>query len=97
MDITHFLLKVDKYIINPILDLLFAVAFLYFIYGIVRFLKLDAADKSREEAKMAMVWGMVGILIMFSVYGIIQYLILPTFGVSTSDPSIQDAKPFLKL
>lgn len=96
--IVCFLNNVNKYILNPLLALGFALAFLYFIYSVVRFLRLDAADKSREEARNAILWGMFGMLIMFSVYGIIQFFILPTFGLSPNDLSKSPgAQQFLKL
>ena len=78
--IIPFLYKVNNLILNPIIILLFALSTLYFIYGIVRFLSLDVADVSRKEAKSAIIWGIVGMVIMFSVYGIIGF-ILATFGI----------------
>jgi hypothetical protein len=79
-----FLQKVDQYILNPIILLLFAVATVYFIYGIVKYLSLDPSDAKRKEARDAIIWGLVGMLIMFSVYGLIGF-VLTTFGVSTSN------------
>ena len=63
---------------------MFAVAFLYFVYGIVRFLSTDAGDKggTRVEARNAMLWGIVGMVVMFSVYGLIR-LVLSTFGITS--------------
>lgn len=82
--IVPFLNKVNDMILNPIILLLFAISFLYFVYGIVKFLNLDVADTSRKDAKNAIIWGIVGMLIMFSVYGIINF-VLTTFGIPTSD------------
>ena len=94
MTIVPFLYKVNNLILNPIIGLLFAVSFAYFIYGIVRFLSTDVADKSRQEARDSMMWGILGMVIMFSVFGIIQF-ILVTFGVSTSDPALLNANQFI--
>ncbi len=63
---------------------MFSLALLYFVYGVIRFLSLDAADKTRDEAKNAILWGIVGMFIMFSVYGIIKVL-LSTFGITSTD------------
>ena len=86
MTIVPFLKQVDKFILNPLILLMFALSFAYFTYGIVRFLSTDAADKgpARIEARNAMLWGIVGMVIMFSVYGIIKF-ILATFGIFPSD------------
>ncbi len=96
LTIVPFLDNVNTLILNPILTLLFALSFLYFAYGVFKFLRLDAADKAREEARNAILWGIVGMVIMFSVYGII-YFVLASFGLSSSDIQSQGAQQFLKL
>lgn len=83
-DITLFIQSVDRVILNPLIILMFSLALLYFVYGVIRFLSLDAADKTRDEAKNAILWGIVGMFIMFSVYGIIKVL-LSTFGITSTD------------
>ncbi len=90
MDITSFLKKVDLYILNPIILLLFSVATVYFIYSVVNYLRLDPSDSERKEAFNSIIWSIVGIFIMLSVYGIINF-VLSTFGVSAS------TVPFIKL
>ena len=79
----HFLQKFSAVILNPLIQLAFAIAFLYFVYGVVKFLSSDVADKSRKESRDAILWGMVGMLIMFSVYGIIRF-VLDTFKVQNT-------------
>lgn len=83
MTIVSFLYKVNDLILNPIIALFFAVALVIFIYGVVKFLSTDAGDKgsNRIEARNSMLWGIVGMVIMFSVYGIIKF-VLATFGVT---------------
>jgi len=84
--IVPFLAKVSRYILNPLILILFSVAFIYFALGVVKLINADANKKS--EAKDAVVWGLVGMFIMFSAYGIIG-LILDTFGMS------KDEVPFI--
>ncbi len=55
---------------------------------------MDSADKDRIEARNAIMWSIVGMIVMFSVYGLIQFTLL-TFGVAPSDISPL-AAPFLK-
>jgi phosphate starvation-inducible membrane PsiE len=99
MTIVPFLQKVNAEILNPLILLTFGVAFIFFLWGVVKFLSSDAADKSRSEAKSAILWGIVGMFIMFSVYGIINF-VLSTFQVNTSDPTLNGqgggASNFLK-
>jgi hypothetical protein len=80
MTITGFLDRFNYYILNPIIILGFALAFVYIIYSVVRFLSKDAADKDRIESRNAIFWGIFGLFIMFSVYGLIR-LVLGTFGI----------------
>lgn len=97
MTIVPFLVRVIDLIINPLILLVFSLAFLYFVYGIFNFLNLDmnAVDKSRKEARDAIIWGIVGMVIMFSVFGVIKF-VMDTFGIDKIDIST-DAHGFLGL
>lgn len=94
LTIIPFLNKVNDLILNPLILLVFAVSVIIFMYGVVRFLSLEDGDKAKVEARNAIIWGLVGMAIMFSVYGIIKF-ILATFGISNSDIS-PTAQQFLK-
>jgi len=96
MTIVDFLYRVNKFILNPIILLAFSLAFLYFIYGIVKFLSSDASDKSttRGEARSSILWGLVGMVIMFSVYGLIGF-VLSTFGIGPTDIPSKEARDLI--
>lgn len=83
MDIATFLNKVNGAILNPLIALVFAIAFLYFFIGIFQFIMSAQADKGREDGKKKILYGLIGMFIMFSAYGII-HLILISFGLSGS-------------
>lgn len=71
-------------IVNPLIYFLFAIALLYFLYGVFVFI-LNADDESkRDTGKKHMLWGIVGLFIMVSVYGILG-LIIGTMGVSSDN------------
>ncbi len=80
MDITQFLNKVNDLILNPIIRLAFVIALLVFFWGIFEFIRSETADKSRELGKKKILYGLLGMFIMFSVYGIMR-LILNTLGI----------------
>jgi hypothetical protein len=92
--IVPFLNQLNKVILNPLILLMFGLALVYFIYGIIKFLSLPAGDKGREEARKSIMWGIIGMAIMFSVFGLIHF-ILSTFGV-TGDVSAP-TKPYIGL
>lgn len=78
------LYRVNQYILNPIITLLFAVALVVFIWGIVQFISQTNNEEARAKGKQHLVWGIVGLLIMVSVFGIMQ-LIVDTFDLRTPE------------
>ncbi len=79
-----FMGKVMSEILNPIMGLIFAAALVYFLYGLMVFIFGAGEQAKRAEGKQHMLWGLVGMLIMVSVFSIIK-LALNTFGVADSD------------
>ncbi len=79
--ISEFLNKINQFILNPLILLAFAVAFLIFTWGIFQFISSQTADTARDEGKRKIFWGLFGMFIMFSAYGLI-HLILGTFGIN---------------
>lgn len=67
------------YILTPIVQLLFAVALGYFLFGLVEFLWKADRDDARSVGTQHMLWGVIGIAIMVSVYGIMK-VICTTIG-----------------
>ena len=80
MDISIFLNKVNQYILNPLILLAFGIAFIVFFWGIFQFIYSQTADAKRDEGKKKIFWGLFGMFIMISAYGLIR-LILGTFGI----------------
>lgn len=64
-------------IVYPIIQLMFGLAVLYFVWGALQFVLHGADETAREKGKSTMLWGSVGIFIMVSAWGII-YLISNT-------------------
>lgn len=63
-----------------IVPLFYTLAFLLFIIGMVRFFFLGG-EEGREKGRQFMLWGIIGFVVMFSVWGIVR-LLLATLGVS---------------
>jgi len=78
--VIEFLKAISRVILNPIITLAFAVALLVFFWGIFQFIKSETSDTGREEGKRKIMYGLIGMLIMISAYGLIR-LILGTFGI----------------
>jgi len=73
--------SVNKVIIDPIIVFLFALAVVYFLYGLVEYLLNPDSEEVHKKSKSHMMWGIIGMFIMFSVFGIIK-IITNTLGVS---------------
>jgi len=82
MSISDLLNKINQFILNPLILLVFAIAFLVFFWGIFQFISSETVDAGREEGKRKIFWGIFGMFIMISAYGLIR-LILGTFGIPT--------------
>lgn len=76
--------KISTTILNPIIVLMFAVALAYFAWGVVQYIWQPDNEEERSKGRTRMLWGIVGMFIMVSVYGILN-LIINTFGI---DPTI---------
>jgi len=64
-----------KNIVNPTLLLLSGIALLVFGWGIVEFLiALSQGEKGTNEGKAHMLWGVVGIFIIVTAFGIFNFL-----------------------
>lgn len=74
--------KIDTYIVNPAILVLFALGFFLFTFGLVEFLWHINQGGHTDEGKQHMLWGVVGMFVMASVYGIIM-LLANTVGAST--------------
>lgn len=85
MSIEQLLGRLNAHIINPFILLLFAVALVVFVWGIVEFLASEEGGEARERGKRNLGYGIIGLLIMVSVYGIIN-VVLNTIGVDTGGP-----------
>lgn len=80
--LNRFLGRVTTEVINPIILLLAACAFVVFLWGVFGFIAHAGDEKKREEGRSAIMWGLIGLVIIFGAYGIIN-LILITAGVPT--------------
>ncbi len=82
--LNEFIAKVDEMIINPLILFLFALAILYFLYGVFDFIAHQDNEEKKTAGKSHMLWGIVGITIMLGVF-MIMNLLLHTLGVTGID------------
>lgn len=75
-----FLINVQKEILDPLITLIALAAFVIFVWGVVEFIRGADNTEKREEGQRHMVWGIVGLVIIFGANAIIK-IITATLGV----------------
>lgn len=61
-------------ILNPVIILLFALALLVFLYGVFKFIINLSSSTELEKGWNHILWGLVGMAIMVSAYGLINLI-----------------------
>ncbi|MEK7541259.1 MAG: pilin [Patescibacteria group bacterium] len=75
MTVTQLINDITTKIFNPLIILLFAVATMMFAWGIVQYvLGGQGSDQKMTQAKNAMLWGIIGMFVMASAWGIVAIL-----------------------
>ena len=69
-----FLKKVEVALINPLITLLALAAFVLFVYGVVEFVGNAANDEKRSVGQKHMIWGFIGLTILFGAKAIVGIL-----------------------
>lgn len=76
--------RINSALIDPALALLFAAGFLMFVYGVVEFMFFQRDAKGGEylgKGREHMLWGVIGMAIMMSAWGIIK-VVAGTFALT---------------
>jgi hypothetical protein len=73
-----------KRILDAVLPLIIALAVVYFIWGIFRYV-MAGDDDAKAAAKDKIIYGIVGLFVMISVWGLVNILVR-TFGISNQGP-----------
>jgi len=58
-------------ILDPLKGILILLATIFFLWGLVQYIAGASSEDKRTEGKQHMLWGIVGLVIIFSVSGII--------------------------
>ena len=79
-------------IINTVaVPVLFAIAFLVFLWGIIEFFILSRGDEEKQQqGRGLMLYGIIGFFLMVSVWGLVNILV-GTFSLSSSAPALPQA------
>ena len=68
---------------------MFAIAAVYFAYGIFEFIKDSDSADAREKGKQHIIWGLIGMFIMVGVFFITD-VILGTIGIDQNQINVRE-------
>lgn len=88
-DLDNFIIKVNDLIINPVIAFLFALAILFFLYGVLEFLTNQENEEKKTVGKKHMIYGIIGIAIMMGVFTILE-IVLNTLDISKSEINVRE-------
>lgn len=75
MDIIDtFIGKVVTNIFQPLVALLGILAFLYFVWGVVMYIRNAENEEKRSEGQRHMLWAIIGLAIIFGANAIIGFV-----------------------
>lgn len=80
--------RINDNVINPIIIILFASAFVLFTIGLYNLFGSNDNTDTLAKGKRHMLWGVVGMFIMISVFGIMKF-ITGSLGITNVNPSNQ--------
>lgn len=77
------LIAILQNILDAVIPFLVGLAVMLIIYGILSFISHAADEEKRTEAKNFIIWGIIGIFVMVSVWGFVNILVY-TFNLDTA-------------
>lgn len=70
-------------IIDTLVPLFIAVAVAVFLYGVVKYVTSAGDEEKRKEAKSYMLYGIIGLFVMVSIWGLVT-IISDTFALDSN-------------
>jgi hypothetical protein len=79
---------IGRVVESVLVPLLFALALMYFLYGVLGFIRNAGNDEKRAEYRKVMGFGLIGLAVMMSVWGLVE-IVAGTIGQSVVIPQIR--------
>lgn len=74
-------------ILNPLVALFLGIALIYFMWGVLTYVRRGESEGDRAKGIQMMTYGIIAIFVMVSVWGLV-YILINTFNLNTSAPPI---------
>lgn len=83
-------INVVNRVLRAIVPMLITVALIVFIWGLIKYLMKIGDEKERQAGVQLMLWGVIAIFVMSSVWGIVR-LLQNTFSVQQNEAIVPRA------
>lgn len=84
-------MEVIRFIETLVVPLIMSLAVIAFLWGILKYIQKGGEPAEREQARQFMLWGVIGLAVMASVWGLVRIL-TNTIGVPVGIPSLDPIK-----
>ena len=73
--VSGLLAKIQSELLTPLINLLFVLATVVFLWGVINYVIGSKGDQKKLDAgKQIMLWGIIGMAIMASAWGIVRII-----------------------
>lgn len=76
-------------IIDVAIPIVFALALLFFLWGLAKYIFAAGNEEAKDAGKRIMIWGIIALFVMASVWGIVAFL-QDVFGVTGNTVDVPD-------
>jgi hypothetical protein len=73
-DADKFFSNIITGLVSPVFQFIIVITFLYFLYGVMMFVLSMKEPEKYKTGKSHLLWGTVGLFIVFSINGIVSLL-----------------------
>lgn len=80
LDFAGFVDELVQFVDTYIIPLLYALAFIIFLIGVVRYF-FTGGEENRQKARPFILWGLAGLVLIFGIWGVVNLLLSVLPGV----------------
>lgn len=83
LSFADFVTNIVQFVNDYVIKLLYAIAFVGFVWGLFKYFFLESADEhKRSEGRQFVLWGLIGLVVLFTVWSLVNML-LRTFSLGS--------------
>jgi hypothetical protein len=79
-------------LVRSVIPIIVAATLLVFIFGLIKFMRASGDSKAIEEGKTFMIWGIIALFVMLSIWGILNLFYSDFFGGTVGVPQLPEPK-----